>query len=76
MNSTLENAVIGSATLLTVLAILFAKVAVVGWLLMLTCGAIWHEFDALAPIGYWAAFLFSVPIVALSWLLSNSRPGA
>lgn len=70
--STFENAVIGSAVIATALAIFFAKVAVVGYVLMLAFGAIWHEFDVLAPIGYWNAVVFSVLLVGLFGLLTKN----
>lgn len=40
------------------------SVAIGGWVLMLLCGALWHSFGWLQPIGYWTAcglaFLISV----------------
>ncbi len=40
---------------LGVLLTIVLSAAVIGWVIMLLCGALYAEFNVLAPIGFWPA---------------------
>ncbi len=42
------------------LFMLVVDVAILAWIIMLVAGALWHTFDILSPISFWAA----VPVAA------------
>lgn len=49
-----------------VLVMAFANALIVGWILMLLLGAVWHELGWGAPIGFWPATGIGV-LVTLIW---------
>jgi sterol desaturase/sphingolipid hydroxylase (fatty acid hydroxylase superfamily) len=40
-------------------------IAAWGWVVMIFCGVIWHEFDILRPIGFWPSCVIGTVLAFL-----------
>lgn len=48
--------------------------AAVGWIAMLTVGGLWHEFDILKPLGYWASTGLTLGVSTILGILQAKIP--